>query len=149
MWLTPYWSSTSRVRSATPWSTRASAAAPNRVRVLSCPVLPNGAVGIAILSLLRNRPGLLAVAHVPEHPLVAARRLEVVGEAAPLGLADALAHPVGDPEHGVHDLPEVLAAVRLDPAPVEGVRRPLLQQRLAHLPVDPVAGEHGPERLGP
>ena len=35
-------------RSAVTWSARASAAAPNSTRVLSCPVRPNSAVSIAI-----------------------------------------------------------------------------------------------------
>src|SRR2546427_5437528 len=42
MWFTPKRSSTSSARSASAWLARASAAAPNRVTVLSWPVRPNG-----------------------------------------------------------------------------------------------------------
>src|SRR5579884_952605 len=49
MWLTPYLSSTSRVRSASACDTEPSAAAPNSVRVLTCPVRPKGSVGIVIV----------------------------------------------------------------------------------------------------
>src|SRR2546422_2920753 len=42
MWLTPYRSSNSRVRSASVWLARARAAPPNSVTVLRWPVRPNG-----------------------------------------------------------------------------------------------------------
>src|ERR1700687_2523378 len=48
MWLTPCRSSSSSGRSATSWLTRPRAAAPNRVRVLLCPVRPKSRTGIAI-----------------------------------------------------------------------------------------------------
>src|SRR5215472_12736984 len=41
MWFTPWRSSTSSVRSASAWLAWASAAPPNRVTVLWCPVRPN------------------------------------------------------------------------------------------------------------
>src|SRR5450759_2285120 len=47
MWLTPWRSSTSRVRSATSWVTRDRDAAPKTVRVLLCPVRPKSATWIA------------------------------------------------------------------------------------------------------
>src|SRR2546421_468221 len=50
MWLTPCSSSSSSVRSASSWVTRLSAAAPKSVRVLSCPVRPNGCFSIISVS---------------------------------------------------------------------------------------------------
>src|SRR5215471_19289210 len=48
MWLTPCSSSTSSARSATSWVTRASAAPPKIMRVLRCPVRPNGRLAIVM-----------------------------------------------------------------------------------------------------
>src|SRR5450759_5437538 len=59
MWLTPWRSSTSSVRSATSWLARPRAAAPKRVRLLVCPVRPKASTGIATSA--RVSPFLAAV----------------------------------------------------------------------------------------
>src|SRR5215204_205234 len=68
MWFTPCSSSTSTARSAVPWATSASAAAPKTSRELRCPVRPNTAVAIGIdvlsslpagLRIVRGDPALL------------------------------------------------------------------------------------------
>src|SRR4051812_15411420 len=51
MWLIPCSSSSSSARSASPFETRASAAAPKITRLDSCPVAPNGARPIMFPSL--------------------------------------------------------------------------------------------------
>src|SRR3954464_6006580 len=51
MWLTPCCRSSSSVRSASACDTWPSDAAPKRVRELSCPVLPNGALAIMAQSV--------------------------------------------------------------------------------------------------
>src|SRR5262245_35094488 len=60
-------------------------------------------------------PGLLAVAHVPEHPLVAARVTEVAVHPVPFGLPETGTHLVGHVDHGPRHVTELLAPVRVDP----------------------------------
>src|SRR6266540_1173695 len=55
MWLTPCASSRSSVRSASACETLPSAAAPKIVRLLSWPVMPNGAVAIMRATLAERR----------------------------------------------------------------------------------------------
>src|SRR5205809_7888865 len=93
-----------------------------------------------------DRPLLLAIAHLPEHPLVAAGRREALGDARALAFAELGADAIGEPEDGAHDLGELLVAVGFDPAPVEGLGRAAGEQLLTHLPVDPVAGQERAER---
>src|ERR1700687_76277 len=119
MLLTPKRSSTSRVRSATSWLTRDNAAAPNKARLLLCPVRPKSAVGIAMRlvrrgaagnrAAKRNAPGDLR--REREDFLVCrVRDLAPIEDAACLEvrvLADAQARP--------HPLPEVeLHAAHVD-----------------------------------
>ena len=72
----------------------------------------------------------------------------MLGQARSLALAQLGADPVREREHLPDDRAELLAAVGVDPASVEPVRRAALTQRLADLPVDPVAGKERPERFG-
>src|SRR6187551_933533 len=69
------------------------------------------------------RPPLLPVAHVPEHPLVAARDAEVLARAGSLGGLEPGAKPVGDVEHLLHDRAELVAAVGSDPLLVPRIGR--------------------------
>src|SRR5919106_3433985 len=66
-------------------------------------------------------PALLAVAHIPEHPLVATGGDETLLD-APLGRrVQFVADPVRHGEDGPHDLGKVLAPIGVDPSPVERV----------------------------
>src|SRR5580658_1859783 len=58
-----------------------------------------------------HRPGFLAVAHVPEHPLVAAGRAEVPVHQRALGRGQAGAQGVGHGQHLADRVTELLAAV--------------------------------------
>src|SRR6185437_362219 len=86
-------------------------------------------------------PGLAAPAHVPEHPLVAAGGHEVAPHRVSLFLAEPGREGVGAGEHRAHHRAELLGGVRADPARVEGIARAGALEGLAHLPVDPVAGQ--------
>src|SRR5690349_9652326 len=72
-------------------------------------------------------PGFLAVAHVPEHPLVAARVAEVAVYQVSFGRAETGTHLVGHADHGPHHVAELVAPVRADPALVARVRRAAAQ----------------------
>ncbi len=90
-----------------------------------------------------HRPGLLTVAHVPEHPLVPAGQAEVAPHPLALGGGETGAELVGDRDD-VTDLGiELVATIGVDPALVARVGRAAAEQVLADLPVDPVAGQHG------
>src|SRR5215470_11161044 len=93
-------------------------------------------------------PGFLAVAHVPEHPLVAARVSEVAVYPGPFGRSETGTHLVGHVDHGLHHRAELLAPVRVDPLPVARVGRAAAQQLLADLPVDPVARQDRADPFG-
>src|SRR5438270_386966 len=89
MWFTPCSSRTSSVLSASAWETDPSAAAPKIVRVLSWPVLPNGAVAITVLPYLLIEAGEGARyghraprARVPNYCACAAVRLVAHANAA-------------------------------------------------------------------
>jgi hypothetical protein len=58
-----------------------------------------------------------------------------------LGRTEAGRDPVGDAQHGPHQLAERLGGVGFDPATVERVGRAGPLQLASHLPVDPVAGQ--------
>src|SRR5262245_5221710 len=73
------------------------------------------------LTVLSRRPGLASQAHVPEHPLVAARGDEVAAHRFALGGRQALRHLVRRRQHVADDRPELLGRVRADPALVERV----------------------------
>ena len=88
------------------------------------------------------------VGGVPEHPLVARGRGEVLAHQRQLGAATPRPDPVGSVQHRVDDGLELLAAVHRDPARVQRIRRAAGQQLLADPGVDPVAGEHGRDGLG-
>src|SRR5579875_2247675 len=93
-------------------------------------------------------PARHAVAHVPEHPLVAAGGAEVASYPVAFGGRQAGSELVGVGE----DLPdrraELLAAVGVDPALVPRVGRAPAAKLLADLPVDPVARQHRADALG-
>src|SRR3990172_12303548 len=86
-------------------------------------------------------PLLAPMAHVPEHPLVTARRAEMATHGCALGIADPGGDLVGRLEHRAHDGAKLVGAVGPDPACVQRIRRTGTRQLLAYLPVDPVAGK--------
>src|SRR5579883_1703038 len=112
MWLTPCSITSSRVRSATSWVTRASAAAPKIVFVLLCPVRPNGCVAIIAMSLsCTSTSTSVGSRQVDVHRLNA--------DAA--GAGEAIEHqPTGAAEdaglEAVHLLIHTHALVAVDPA---------------------------------
>jgi methylmalonyl-CoA/ethylmalonyl-CoA epimerase len=69
-----------------------------------------------------DRPGLHAVAHVPEHPLIPAGDAEVPVHSLALSRLQARAELVGDRQHLPHHVAEVLAPVQVDPPLVARVR---------------------------
>src|SRR3990170_8870153 len=68
-------------------------------------------------------PGLPPVAHLPEHPLVAARRDEVAPHRLALSGRARRGGGLGRVEDAAHDVAELRRGVRGDPAGVEGVGR--------------------------
>src|SRR5215469_66771 len=67
-------------------------------------------------------PGLPAEAHVPEHPLVAARRAEMPADAVALGGGHLVTEPVGDGDYLACLVAELLGPVGVNPALVVRVR---------------------------
>src|SRR2546422_2327312 len=68
-----------------------------------------------------ERPRLAAVTHLPEHPLVAARRHEVPIHRVALGGGETLRDPVGGVDHRAHHVAELARGVGGDPARVERI----------------------------
>src|SRR5919201_1290606 len=94
--------------------------------------------GVAIVS---DGLGFLAEPHLPEHPLVAARRDEVVAHRVPRGTVEAVRDFVGRREHRAHDGAELFRGVRADPFRVQRIARSGALELLADFPVDPIAGQ--------
>ncbi|OLL74204.1 hypothetical protein Ae168Ps1_2592c [Pseudonocardia sp. Ae168_Ps1] len=86
---------------------------------------------------------------VPEHPLVARRRREVLAHQGELRDGRGRTGPVGGVQGGVDHRAVLLTGVHVDPALVEGVLRAGPDQVLADLRVDPVTGEHRGDALRP
>src|SRR2546423_1490860 len=84
---------------------------PGHVRA-GCPEPP---AAMAYRLSLSDRPPLLAVAHVPEHPLVPAGGAEVLVHQGPLGRPEPGPERVGDGQHLAHRVAELLAPVGVDP----------------------------------
>src|SRR5919202_1788996 len=86
MWLTPRSSSSSKVRSASSCVTRLNAAAPKMVRVLWCPVRPNGCFSIIVpLPALcahgdPDGPGVATAPHRSPTPSATTCRVELAIE---------------------------------------------------------------------
>jgi hypothetical protein len=72
---------------------------------------------------LFNRPALAAMAHIPEHPLVTTRRLEMAAHRGALGIPDTRGDLVGRIEHRAHDAAELFGAIGADPTGVQKIRR--------------------------
>src|SRR5690242_5366445 len=81
-------------------------------------------------------PGLLPVAHVPEHPFVAARRAEVPVHQRALVWREVGAELVGDRQYILDGLAELIASVHVDPPLVTRIGRAAALQLLADLPVE-------------
>src|SRR5439155_14614768 len=108
-------------------------------------LLPELRGALTLLRRIHRRgsdgPRLAAVTHLPEHPLVPARRDEVPRHRRPLRWGEATRDPVGRVDDRAHDVAELLRRVRADPARVERVGRTGAVEPLPDLPVDPVTRE--------
>src|SRR5680860_1385734 len=99
---------------------------------------------VANLTSGSNRPLLAPPAPIPEHPLVARCRHEMISDFRFLTKAQSFTDTLGEHQYRTDYCSELIASVRVDPPLVKGIGRTVSDERLAHLPIDPVARKHRP-----
>src|ERR1700733_909643 len=93
-------------------------------------------------------PGFLGPAHLPEHPLVPARRPEVAVYSGPLIFGKAVRNAVQLADHIGHDIAVLVAAVGGNPALVTRIRGAAADELLANGGINPVARQDRADSFG-